>query len=104
MHTYLCNTCWFVITFNEYHTHFIPISTAKDEDSVAILGFAMTGRCFSALALSSTLQMSLEIFPTIIRGRGVAVASAIGVGTSFGSSFIVHSVSEIKSLAFALQG
>ena len=70
------------------------MSTAKNKESVAILAFAITGRCFAALALSSTIQMMLEIFPTIIRVRGVAVASAAGVVTSFGSSFIIHSVSE----------
>ena len=105
MYTCLCNTCRFVIKLlmSIMYTYYIPISTARDKESVAILGIAMAGRCFLALALHSTFQMCLEIFPTTIRGRGVAIASAIGVGTSFGSSFIIHSVSEIKSLVLALE-
>ena len=55
--------------------------------------FAMAGRCFAAIALSGTIQMTYEMFPTVVRVRGVALASAVGMAASFSSSFIIHSVS-----------
>ena len=58
------------------------------------VAFAVAGRCFAAMALSATIQMTYEIFPTVVRVRGVAVASAAGMTASFLSPFIIHSVSE----------
>ena len=58
------------------------------------MAFAMIGRCFAAIALSGTIQMTYEVFPTVVRVRGVAVASAAGMTASFLAPFIIHSVRE----------
>ena len=65
----------------------------SSEKTATWMAFAMIGRCFAAIALSGTIQMTYEIFPTVVRVRGVAVASAAGMTVSFLSPFIIHSVS-----------
>ena len=65
----------------------------NSEQTATWMAFAMIGRCFAAIALSGTIQMTYEIFPTVVRVRGVAVASAAGMTVSFLSPFIIHSVS-----------
>ena len=48
--------------------------------------------------------MTTELFPTAVRVRGVAIASAVGMTTSFTSSFIVHSVRDDTYMMSTLMG
>ena len=77
------------------HTFIInsPNSTDESEYFLISMIFVIFGRGFAAIALSATIQMTCEIFPTVVRSQGVAIASAVGMATSFLSPFIIHSVS-----------
>ena len=67
------------------------------------VAFAMVGRCFAAIALSASIQMTFEIFPTVVRARGMAVAGAAGMTASFLSPFIIHSVSKSAVQIFTIR-
>ena len=70
---------------------------------MAWMAFAMLGRSFAIIALSGTIQMTTELFPTAVRVRGVAIASAVGMATSFTSPFIIHSVRDDTYMMSAIR-
>ena len=86
--TYMYFTATFLVLY-------YPTLTDRNEQTMTWIAFAMMGRCFAAVALSASIQMTFEIFPTVVRVRGVAVASAAGMTASFLSPFIIHSVSKV---------
>ena len=55
--------------------------------------FGMLGRFFATFAMNSGLQIAAEIFPTELRGQGLAVSSTLGVSATLLSPLIVYSVS-----------
>ena len=73
-----------------------PTSTDDTEYILISTIFVILGRGFAAIALSASIQMTCEMFLTVVRSQGVAIASAVGMATSFLSPFIIHSVSWIN--------
>ena len=54
---------------------------------------ALVGRMFVTAAYYITLQYGPEVFPTVVRGRGVAVSETLGGVAIFVSPLIVYLVS-----------
>jgi len=65
--------------------------TVIPEDQVQLsMGLGMLGRMFIAGAYYITLQYGPEIFPTVIRGQGVALCETLGGIAIFTSPMVVY--------------
>ena len=65
-----------------------------DIDSTVLLSTAMLGRMFATGAYYICLQCASEVFPTVIRGKGVATCEIMGGVGLFVCPMIVYLVSD----------
>jgi hypothetical protein len=58
----------------------------------------MIGRFFITYAMSTGVQISMEIVPTNLRGQGSGLANVVAQASSFFSPYIVYSVSDYRAI------
>ena len=65
-------------------------------NALAVTVLAMLGRLLITYSFNTSLNMIMEITPTVVRGQGVAFTKVLGQCCSFLSPYIVHSVRKLS--------